>query len=301
MRNQALVYDLSTVTVSDHPVVIERNHYLVKPTYVYIGGLENYVVAGTGVLTKPVVLGHTGVARIIEAGVDSPQEYSGLLVVVAPTSNTYKGVVGYTINGLLARYSSVPFDTVFTSVSKEGVDNTILYYVAIASKINKIVNTNDVLIVGLGITGLAALNLLEKSREIGVVTTSRKMYGIARKYSSIVYKSLKEVKKCYNYVFINTLYTTLATESLDKLCSNGTIILNPIVAYINRSLYVPLSRLRNVNVVVAYPEKSMQDNVDKALGNILSEVRVIKPGSLKELLTLFPVKQPGIIIDLERI
>ncbi|WFO76187.1 hypothetical protein J4526_04980 [Desulfurococcaceae archaeon MEX13E-LK6-19] len=298
MKNQVLIYDNNNIRVSEEPIAIQQKYYLVKPIYVFVDGVENYIISGYAPLLKPVVIGHTGVARIIEAGFGSPSESSGSLIVVSPLSFINNSVLGYTANGLLAKYATIPYDAVFTTLSKHNIEDAILYHAAIGAKVGELVGTNDVLVVGLGIDGIAALYALEKARDVAIVTSSKRMYGLAKRLGYNVYKSFKEVKRCFTTVYISTLSASVIAKAQEYVCYNGKIIVNPLTAHIANSIALDIQKVKHITVTIAYPDKSLLGKIDRFIDNVVNAIKVIKPRSLEELKTLFPIKPPGAIIDL---
>lgn len=297
MRNQALVYS-SSVQVRDEPVVLKPKYYLVKPIYVFIDGLENYIVSGYAPTLKPIVLGHTGVARVIEAGPGSPGESLGSLVVVSPISLSLRSLLGYSVNGLLAKYASIPFDTVFSTLSRPRVEYSLLYHASIGILVGEIVGANNLLVVGLGVAGISTLYSASKASDVAVVTSSRKSLGLAKRLGYNTYKSLKEVKNCYSIIFIDTLSYPAIDKALEHVCSNGMIIVNPLIAHVIGRINVKLCDTKKTSIVIAYPNKDLVGKACSIIDKLVSYIRVVKPSSLEELKTIFPVKPPGIIVDL---
>ncbi len=296
MVAEALVYDGEKVSLLKRSVSIRVNEVLVKPLSVFIGGVENYIVTGKIPFKRPIILGHTGIGRIVETGSHAPSELSGKITIIKPV--TTNGVLGINLDGLLSKQVSVPIDAIAKTISVDEPKYAISYYVAIANYISKQIKEKDILIIGGGITGLSLLTITS-SIKVDIVTFSRESYRLARRLCTTVFRDLKEVKDRYSVIYYNLL-TPIYLSYIGNFTKDGCeIYINPITAMLyGKAISIPLEHKR-CHVITPVPEDSdYVANMEKIWDIIGSEIKVVRIESMKELVTLLPTRPFGIIIGL---
>ena len=128
--HRAIVRNTSAVTVVERPTPVPGPGELcVAPLFAGLCGTDIQILRGLRGDPAPVI-GHEGVARVVDSGPDVPPEYApGTLVAVNPTSpNDPAFLLGHNVDGLLQERTLVPATAVRGGLVlplPEGVDASL--------------------------------------------------------------------------------------------------------------------------------------------------------------------------------
>ncbi len=294
MDVESVVATHNRITVVKRKVRVEEGYYLVKPLHVFVSSLENAIVEGVYTYKRPITLGSTGLVRILEAGANADPRLSGSLAIVSPISSG--GVLGLELDGLLSTYTSIPGDTIVYTVDKDTPLYSIGYHALIVSSIRKLFTGRRALIVGGGIESLLlSLEIREYTSSLSVITRSRHAGKILRRYGVNTYRDPRDLKCCYDTVFYGLYTSALLWDIIRFLDKYVTIVVNPFI----RTLSLPLTFLKEVRIVRASISKDATLDVLYKYRRLLQKnIRRIELSSLKEVVSLIPVNQPGYIVSL---
>ncbi len=293
MESEAIIAGYGGVYVDKKSIRILSKHYLVKPIHVYVGGLENGVFRGYIPIKKPVVLGSTGIVRILEAGYGANPELSGSLALVSPI--TTHGYLGLDLDGLLSKYATVPMDSITRTLSKQEPIYSTMYHVAIACSICENIEGKNLLIVGGGIESLAlALCSEDKASRLSILTYSKTSYRIFRKLGFDVYQKAQDIKCCFDTMFYGLLTPIYIEDLIKELGTKHlTLYVNPYTMYIG----INIRNMLSVNIVKPEPKEKHYICANK-IGKIIGRyIRKVQARRLAEILSLFPIDGIGIIIS----
>ncbi len=289
MRGEALVATGWSLEVREVPVKYGSGEYLVKPLGVHLCGFDNAVAYGYLPVIRPTIVGSTGVARVIEAGYGAREELSGRVVLVSPIAGDK--VVGYTRDGLLAKYSSIPDEAIAFSLNKFEAYHAAWFHLALAKAVNENVVGKTLLIVGGGLASLAlALLASDSSPNIVVLTYSKRSAKLFKDLGLEVISDVISAKCCFEAVFYNTLSLNTA-RALNKVTSQRSLIyLNPLVSSMK------LKTISEATLVKAYPEEKHVGQIHGIWSKLSRYVRVVKVDDVKSSLGLLPVNGSGAIV-----
>ena len=297
MANESIVFNGYCIEYIETQIpVIKRGFYLAKTLHVYIDGLENAVVKGYIPQSKtPVVLGSTGVVRILEPGYNVDPGLSGSIAIVKPLSRN--GVVGLDIDGLLSRYTSIPSDTLLTTVSDDKPEYTLLYSLATGLKASSLAEGKRYLVIGAGLSGIASALTATNTLETTVYTEDNMVYRILRRQGVSVYRKWSELHGCYDIVYYSSL-STKYMGLLDKiLCGEAAILLNPLYARVNSiALRVSIDKIVIEEVRV---DKEAICRAYSLLNKFKRYVKTIEVDTLKQIQSLIPVRSLGVIVSIK--
>ncbi len=299
MSNEAIIYSsLELVYKQTNLPPLTSKSYLVKNLQIFVNGFENALLNGLIPLKKiPVILGSNSISRVLETGSLIKEKHSGTIVVVKPiTSN---GILGYDIDGVLSRYSTIPYDAIFMEVDKPETYYTILYNVSIGTTIGYMAQGRNLLVVGGGVSGIsAALASKDNTLKTTVFTEDINSYKILKKNNVNVFTRVNEVKGTYDIIYYASLtpkYLKIFGNSIDK---DSTIIVNPYYIY-SISIDLHTTRLNKVIILKATPSKDLVNESVKLSKYIVKYVKKVVVDSLKNIVGILPVKSLGIIIILK--
>ncbi len=255
---------------------------MAKPAAVYIDGVENAVLHGVLPSRPPVVLGCSGVVRVLEAGRDGDDTLSGELVVVQPF--TSRGVLGVDADGLLQQYPCIPADSVLGVVEEASVFNAVLYWLLLGVAAAEEIGARRAVVVGAGLSGLAAAVHLGFIGGEPVVYTLRRR-GFVRKIGVDAVSSPSDLHGVFDAAYIASLSPRMAEEAVGLVGDGGVVVYNPFIR-------VSTATRGKVSVVTAEPRMGLRDKayrVWRVLRRLIRVVEVEKPG---DAVGLFPV--PGV-------
>jgi len=293
MESEAIIAGYGGVYIDKKPIRNLSKHYLVKPVHVYIGGFENAISRGYIPIKKPVVLGSTGIVRILEAGYGANPELSGSLALVSPT--TSHGYLGLDLDGLLSKYTTIPMDSIIRTLSKQEPIYSIMYHVAIACSMCENIEGKNLLIVGGGVESLAlAICSEDKASRLSVLTRSKTSYRIFRKLGFDVYQKAQDIKCCFDTMFYGLLTPIYIEDLIKELGTKHlTLYVNPYIKHIG----INVGSLLDVNIIKPEPEEKHYTCINK-MGKIIDRyIRKIQVKRLTEILSLFPINSIGVIIS----
>jgi len=289
VRGEALVATGWSLEVREVPVKYSSGEYLVKPLGVHLCGFDNAVAYGYLPVTKPTIVGSTGVARVIEAGYGAREELSGKIVLVSPIAGDK--LIGYTRDGLLAKYSSIPSEAIAFSLNKFEAYHAAWFHLALAQAVNELVAGKTILIVGGGLASLAlALLANNSSPNIAILTYSRRSARLFKDLGLEVINDVISAKCCFEAVFYNTLSLS-AARALNKVLSQRSLIyLNPLINSMK------LRTLGEVTLVKVNPGEKHIGQIYGVWSKLNRYIKVIKVEDVKSTLGLLPVDGSGAIV-----
>lgn len=294
MESEAILAGYEGIYVDKKPIRVLSKHYLVKPVHVYLGGFENAISRGYIPIKKPVIIGSTGIVRILEAGCGANPELSGSLAIISPT--TSQGYLGLDLDGLLSKYTIVPKDSIVRTISRHEPIHSITYHVAVANSICEDIEGGNLLIVGGGIESLAlAMCSKDKVSRLYILTQSKSSYRIFKKLGFEVHQKIKDIKCCFNIIFYGLLTPIYVDEIIKELGSSyATIYVNPYLSYLGFNTKI----IHSLNIIKPRPVEKHYSYIDK-IGKIIGRyIRKVHVKNLTEILALFPIDSIGVIISL---
>ncbi len=299
MSNETIIYDgLELMYKQANIPPLTSRSYLIKNLLIYVDGFENAVSRGLIPLKKiPVILGSNSVSRVLETGSLIKEKLSGTLIIVNPITSS--GVLGYDIDGVLSRYSTIPYDAIFTEIDKPETYYALLYNVSIGTTVGYMAQGRNLLIIGGGVSGIsAALSSKNNALKTTVFTEDINSYRILKKNEISVFTRTNEVKGVYDIIYYATLtpkYFKIFSNTIGK---NSTIIVNPYYVY---SILIDFhaTKLDKTTILKAMPSKDLINEAVKLSKYIVKYVRKIVVDNLKNMISILPVKGLGIIIVLK--
>lgn len=219
MRVKRIVFDGSAVLVDEaRYVVIRESHYLVKPLHVFIGFIENILLQGYRPFLKPVVLGSSGVARVLESSYGSDPGLAGKIVIISPIGE--KGVLSWDADGVLSTYASVHRSYVMKTIARDQPEYAYYPFVAHGCSLGKIAGDNT-LIIGCDIVGIsAAMYLSLKKYGYGLYCGGGRA---GNRVGLNVYRNLGEIQEDYDSIIITDHRASLTYNVLRRVATRRLI------------------------------------------------------------------------------
>ena len=290
MRQQLLVYS-GYLEVVEYPGVVVYNDILVKPLYVYISDLERGILRGDIPFSKPIVLGSTGVVRVVEV-MSGSTEYTGKVYTVSPLGS--RGVLGVEENGLLASFTSLHSsyldEPLVNPVPQDSLRPLVKHSVELAQLAGE-----PVLVEGCGILGIAtglALRYLgveptfycEEARRNALIydfTTASHISELSSKWRTVVVTSVDAASK-YRVLF-NTEYSKL------------------IISRLSFTTWIPLKKSQSsLEILVGHRGDRAEPSIVKRVVNEVGRhIKVHALSNLENSRGLFPPRGLGSILSLD--
>lgn len=288
MRQKSIIYS-GHVEVVEYPAVPAREAILAKPIYVYIGDVERSVVQGAIPVTRPVVLGSTGIAKVVEV-FEGSTEPTGKVYTVSPLGD--RGFLGVNTNGLLSNYASLTHAYLDEELTQSNPHDSLRPLVKHASEIASTCE-EPVLIEGCGIIGVAAGLALRKA---GVEPVFYCENGARRAhiFNFNVHKHVGDLSSKWRTVVITSMdpgskYTVLAGFEYYN------VVITPLS--FTRWLPLPASRVGSVKVLTLWKTgKYSSEFVRDVLRELSKVVRIVAVDDIEKVLGLIPPRGFGFII-----
>lgn len=284
-----LVY-YGDLKIIEYPGVVIRNGLLVKPIYVYVGELERGLIGGNIPITRPVVLGSTGVVKVVEV-FDKSTEYTGKMCTVSPLGKD--GILGIGEDGLLASYASIHSSHVdeetTNSTPFDAIRPIIKHGAELAYK-----SSEPVLIEGCGLIGLAAGLILRYGGVEPVFyceSSARNAFGL----SFHVNTHISSITKKWNTVIL----TDTSMRSKHRLLT-GVDYNRLVISKLTLTSWLPIREtLSSVKVEIVGKNERCDnmngDNFKKVLGDVTKNIKVYQLSKLEDSIGLLPPRGLGSI------
>lgn len=290
MRQVAILYN-GKIDVAEYPGVVLKNPVLLKPIYVYIGEVEKNILTGKLPVNKSIILGCTGVARIIEVYSGST-EYTGRVFIISPFGA--QGILGVEEDGLLSNYSSIHPSYLDEIVLEPKPIDAIKPLVKHAETLSQRV-MEPVLIEGCNLVSLAlGLSLRYKGIEPAFYCENTARSVI--QFGFRVFKHPSELVDQWGSIVLTSHDHTAKYKLLSQLVYN-----NIVVSPLSFTNWIPLTKREGVyNVSIAYRD-SVVDNtvVRRVLDTLSKSIRIVEVDDLKNAIGLFPPRGLGLILSLK--
>ncbi len=291
MRMEKIVYDGVVKTLESPAQVVPRGYVIGKPLHVFIDGIENAVINGIYPIDKPVVLGSTGVVRVLEAP-SADERLSGKVAFVSPVSR--KGILSVDLDGLLSTYVVVPEEHII------GITNTVPKPLSALSCIASLsyrlaleAGPNPV-IIGCGVSGLmTALHVLSDGGSPEIICVRRESLRYARSVGLLPVQSFENLKKGYSSI----VYTSHSPWILKNLLMQGAskLVVSPLI---NRASIILMPPIRRVEVIMPMPSRiEYKRGVIEKIGRLLGFIEL---DNIVDVLGLMPPPKLGVIVSFTR-
>lgn len=294
MRQKSLVYSSGVVDIVEYPAVIISGGVLAKTVYVYIGDLERGILSGLIPVNKPLILGSSGVVRVIEV-LGERTEYTGKYYVITPLGN--RGFLGLSVNGLLSNYVSLDDSYLEEELSLPTPIDAIrpfFKHVALLASMCE----EPVLVEGCGLIGVMLGGFL---RELGM--NSQLYCESGKRNASIldlnVTSHISNLSKKWRTLVITSLNTASKYRVMSELEYS-----NLVISALSLTELIPLKRSCSMRVVVVRRERHegveeyIVNRGKKVLHELFRAIKVIKASDLDSIRGLLPPRGLGTIIEL---
>ncbi len=294
MRVKKIIFDgYKNLLVETNMLASRKGEFLAKPLYIYLGVIERILYKGYEPHIKPVVLGSSGIARVIEDQYSVNENLSGKIVIVKPYGR--EGLLGIDRDGLLSTYTSIPRNYVY------GFMNSIYPYEVLRPYISYAINISkelygSVLIIGCELPAiLTALYLSKIRREEPIIICSGSP-RIVKSFGLKVFKNIGDLAIRYNSIVVDYDKPSLINNVLEHIEYNKIVI-----TIFSRLRYLPTYPGRHIIVEYYTSFKDYEEDVNsyKELLNIVKKhIRVIKIDDLEKILEIIPPRRLGTIVEL---
>lgn len=294
MRRKSIVYSGSAVEVVEYPAVVISGDILAKTLYVYLGDLEKALYSGLIPLTKPVVLGSTGVVRVIEVLSDRT-EYTGKYYTVTPLGEW--GVLSVTTNGILSNYASLDdsyLEEKLTSPQPHDALRPLLnHVVSLASKCEE-----PVLVEGCGLVGVSLGTLLgEANLEVQLYCETDKRNAYTLGLDPISHTS--NLSKKWRTVVVTSLNAASKYRVMRELEYS-----NLVISALSLTEWIPVRRNYTTRVSVVGVERGVEVEElawksKKVLYRLSRAIKVVRAGDLDSAKGLIPPRGLGTVVALD--
>lgn len=288
MEQEAIIYH-GQLEKLIYPCVVMDKDLLIKPLYVYIGDIERSLLTGRLPITKPIIIGSLGVARVVESKTSNP-EFVGKMVTISPFGRN--GVLGIDTNGLLANYVSIDTSYVdeFTSEPTpfDSLRPLIKHAVELARKA-----IEPVLIEGCGLIGLLTGLVLD---ELGL----KPLYYCETSTRRITQLGFNVEKHLGNLVrnWGSIIITSTDPSPKYKVLLN-TDYKRVIISKLSFTNWLPLSKeTSELHIVLVDKGDPVEYNVAKTLIDRINRfVRIIDVEKIDDVVGLTPPRRLGYILS----
>ncbi|MEM0282584.1 MAG: hypothetical protein QXT75_05365 [Desulfurococcaceae archaeon] len=290
MKEKAIVYS-GVLEVVEYPGVIFKENILVKPLHIYVSDIERNILSGTLPLTKPIILGSMGVARVIEVQ-GSSSEYSGQTFVITPFGN--KGLLGITEDGILASFTSIHqsyLDEPLMEITPvDALRPLVKHGIELAKNA-----VEPVLIEGCGSIGIVAglsLRLLGIEPVFYCEETSK----LAMVYEFNIVHHISSISKKWSSIILTSYNMASKHRVLMNLDYNKVII-----SRLSLTSWIPIKDYSSTIQIVTVDKGEVYDqNIRRQVLNEVSRrVRIYEINDLQDALGLFPPKGIGFILSIK--
>ncbi len=281
-----LYLDLVHRTVLD----VKKNQVLAKTLYFYIGPIENMILAGQIISRVPIVIGTSGVVRILESPT-SEENLSGKIAVISPIGDD--GVLGVNVNGLASTYTSIHISHIFEIIDTPKPIHAIYPYIALGL-IMADKASNNVLIAGCSLSSItAALAVKDKGGE--PVIMCKNFPRVLRKLGLKLARNIGELNPSYDSMIIDITAPFGLVDTLIENISLNKIIV-PCFTLFNHI------RLPRKSIYVEYIDKMKYslDKIDKYASRFKKLIQVIRSKELEDITSLLPVRGLGLIVEISK-
>lgn len=287
MKLKSMIYS-GNLEISELPaVVLTPGRVLAKPMAVYIGDVERDVLNNEIAITKPLVLGSTGIVKIIETYGDMPG-FIGKEFTVSPMGDD--GLLGINTNGLLASYinlhpSHIEEETCTRNPS-EALKPLIRHAVSLSAKC-----VEPVLVEGCDLIGIAT-GLAIRASGVEPIFYCERGARNALAHGFEVYGHLSNLSNKYRSVLITSRnvavhYKLLRNLEISKLLISPLSLMN----------WIPLRGIGSVDIEIVTKERDINDNVVKNTLNTVSRmIKVFVVEDIEATRGLLPPRGLGFIV-----
>lgn len=291
MKQRSVVYS-GKVEIVEYPAVPVHDSILAKPLYVYVGDLERSVVEGLLPITKPVIIGSTGVVKVVEV-LEGPTQPTGKDYTVLPFGD--KGCLGVDTNGLLTTHATLTHsyldEELVQSTPYDSIKPLVKHAVELASACEE-----PVLIEGCGLlsvaTGLGLRRMgvepvfycEEGGRKAGLFgfNVHRHFGNLGTRWRTIVLTSTSPSSK----------HTVLSDLEYHR------VVISPL----SFTTWIPLRvrRIGSVTVNVVWKTGNYKSEIVRDIMRELSKfVKVVSVQDIEKALGLIPARGFGLILALK--
>ena len=293
MEKKYVAWRNGRVDVYAMPAVsVEKDEALVKPLHVMLSDIEKHLFMGLFTSKTPVIIGSTGVVKIIESS--NGEQKSGRSLLVKPFGAN--GLLGVDADGLLSSYTGLHKSYFVTEVLEPRPHDALKPLLTHASLISSRVEADLAVVEGCGFLALAtALALILRGVDPVVFCRDppKEFY-----YAGIkVAKHANELPGDPVPIVATTPDANMVYKAVEKV-RPGRIVAS-IVAKLN---WVPVLTNR-LEVIVENDFSPIGDNVVELTHKLLKStrryVRFEKVASIEDVLGLLPFTDLGLVVSFE--
>lgn len=289
MRQQAVVFD-GHIEVREYPGAVVRESAFVKPIYIYIGDIERAIVENKIPISKPIVLGSTGIVRVLEV-ISNETEYTGKVYTVSAMG--FKGILGVDEDGILATYSSIHPSYLDEQLLEPSPIDALRPIVRHSIDITRLVD-EPALVEGCGVIGIST-GLILRYMGMEPMFYCEEMKRGALAYGFTVASHISEISKRWNTIVLTGINNTskhrvLKTVEFSKL----------VISRMSFTKWIPLpDSSRSYKVYVVNRGGLIDEGyVRRVLSELSKNIKIHILSSLESLIGLLPPKGLGYVISI---
>lgn len=306
MNKESIVYRQGNIGVETLPAVpLREGEVLVKPVYVYLGDIEKGVLTGALASRDSVVLGSTGVAKVIEV-LGEDEALVGKTFLVKPLGA--RGVLGVETDGLLSTYTGLHASYLGKEVVSPRPSSALRPLASHAVRIASRVSSTPV-VEGCGVISLlTALALRNAGIEPWIYCEQppREFYALGFQVAKHENGLSQEIR-----TVILTSWNKVAQYRLLQRVEPEVIVVSSLALMRWLPLY---ERAEKISV---YIERGFEvdEEMEPLVNNILRKVRVkpdekhgekrdieiehVEVGKMEEVLGLLPPPRLGVVVSIK--
>jgi hypothetical protein len=291
LRQKLVVYS-DKVEVVEHPCVVVKESVLVKPIYVYLGELERHLLEGSLPSTRPVVLGGSGVVRVVEVQ-GGETELTGRVYTVTPIGP--RGLLGYEEDGLLGNFVSISRsyldDLLVDPRPIDAVRPLVKHAYSLVTKVSE-----PVLIEGCNLLGIAA-GLILRYMGVEALFYCEQRVRLALQYGFNVYKHISELATRWSTVILTGINQSVKYKLLQRLTAN-TVVISPL----STTSWIPITpHGGEARILIPRGGEAIEHSImRKVLDDLSRGLKVLEIDDVKSVLGLLPPRGLGVIVSLRR-
>lgn len=291
LKIESLVYNGSINTITKNTISVKYGYLLVKTLYVYIGLVEKIVLNNYEPIIKPIIMGSSGIVKIIEDPSGLTSELSGKTAVVSPFG--LQGILGLDQDGLASNYTQLHTSYIYKYVTEAKPYYTIYPYIAHSLKLCKEAE-NPVLIIGCNIVSISsALYLTHIGLDKPDLICSR-IPSFLKNYDLKILQHVSDLLPKYNTVIVSYEKYSLIHDVLRNIIYN-----NIVLTSLSRVRNIPIKAGLNARINYIDSVDYIDDgSINEILRIISKDIKIIRVKSLSESIGLLPPRKFGLIIEL---
>jgi hypothetical protein len=226
----AILVHNGTVYRDKAPLLLRRNHVLIKPLQAYWGSVDEVLRSGLEPLMEPRIAGSSGAGTVVETSVDAPPDIRGKFVALVEIGKEYFPPLNG--NGFLSSYTVVPYSVVVEAPRKEYAP--LLLHASLACQATDELELRDaysVAVIGAGLFGLLVSHIAqERGLSVSIYPTSDEGERVAKELGLRINPSLEQLGRDIDAAIIS-LYDVMTVERFLARNEPRVVITHPLLAF----------------------------------------------------------------------